>query len=130
MEKDQRAGYQGDGGYKQSNHEHGPGPSGRINWMDCTRSLLPFSSLEFLRDLWIAEVILVKIKQMQTQAVLHLALAQIVQVRLPVAILGQIFRYMRGQKNMPGIATIQHPLGNVDPRSCKVRFVVHIGDSV
>jgi hypothetical protein len=50
----------------------------------------------------------------QAQAVLHLALAQIVQVRLPVAVIGQIFRYMPRQKNMPGIAAIQHPLRDVD----------------
>src|SRR5437667_1105915 len=31
---------------------------------------------------------------------------------------------------MPGIAAIQHPLRDIDSRSCKVRFVVHIGDSV
>src|SRR4029453_6608100 len=37
---------------------------------------------------------------------------------------------MRGQKNMPCIATIQHPLGDVDPSSSKVCLVVHIGHSV
>src|SRR4029450_686743 len=31
---------------------------------------------------------------------------------------------------MPCIATIQDPLGNVDPSSSKVCLVVHIGDSV
>src|SRR4029453_5263505 len=128
MEKNQSTGYQGDGGYKRSNHEQDPGPSGRINWMDCTRSLLPSSSLELLRDLWIAEVLFVKVKQVQAQAVLHLALAQIVQVRLPGGVVRQIFRYMPGQKNMPCIATIQHPLGDVDPSSSKVCLVVHIGD--
>src|SRR4029453_14404806 len=123
MEKDQRTADQGDGGYKQSNHEEGPGPSGSINWMDGTRSLLPFSSLEFLRDLWIAEVLFVKIKQVQTQAVFHLALAQIVQVRLPVAIARQVFGHMRGQKNVSGISAIQNPLGDVDSRSSKVCLI-------
>ena len=45
-----------------------------------------FSSLELLRDLRIAEILFVEVKQMQAQTVLHLALAQIVQVRLPVAV--------------------------------------------
>src|SRR4030095_4425999 len=31
---------------------------------------------------------------------------------------------------MPCIATIQHPLPDIHTRSCKVRFLVHIGDSV
>jgi hypothetical protein len=47
-----------------------------------------------------------------------------------VAVLGQIFRYMRGQKDMPSIATIQHPLGDVDPSSSKVCLVVDIGYAV
>ena len=93
--------------------------------------LLPsFPSLELLRDLWVAKIIFVDIKEVQAQAVLHLTLAQILQVRLPVPVLGQIFRHMRRQENMPGIAAIQHTLGDIYSRSCKVRFVVHIGDSV
>ena len=31
---------------------------------------------------------------------------------------------------MPAIAAIQHPLRDIYSRSCKVRFVVNIGDSV
>ena len=36
---------------------------------------------------------------------------------------------MSGQKNMPGIAAIEHSLRDIDSRSCKVRFIVHISDS-
>ncbi len=99
--------------------------------MDCsTGCLFPSSSLEFLRDLRIAEILFVEVKQVQAQAVLHLTLAQIVQVRLPVPVLGQIVRYMPRRKNMPGIAAIQHPLRDVDSRSCYVCFLVHIGHSI
>ena len=60
------------------------------------RRLLPsFFSLELLRDLWIAETILVKVKQVQAQAVLYLTLAQIVQVRLLVTVIGQIIGHVR-----------------------------------
>ena len=69
---------------------------------------------ELFRNLWIAETIFVEIKQVQAQSMLYLALAQIVQLRLPVPIIGQIFRHMPGQKNMPAIAAIQHPLGHID----------------
>ena len=61
---------------------------------------------------------------------LHLALAQIVQVRLPMPVIGQIFRHMSGQKNVSGIATLQHALRDIHSRSCKVRFVIHIDDSI
>ena len=47
--------------------------------MNRGRLLPPFPSPEFLGDLRIAETILVEVKQVQAQPVLHLALAQIVQ---------------------------------------------------
>ena len=45
-------------------------------------------------------------------------------------VLGQIFRDVCGQENMPGIAAIEHPLGDIYSRSCKVCFIVYIGNSV
>src|SRR5207302_9743111 len=88
------------------------------------------SSLEFVRKMWIAEIVFVEINQMQPQPVLHLTLAEIVQVRLPVPVLGQIFRYMPGQKNMPGIAAIHNALRHIDPCSRDVRLVINIGDLI
>ena len=75
---------------------------------------LPSSSLQFFWELWIAEIIFVDIEEMQALAVLHLALAQIMQVILPVPVLDQIIGYTPGQKNVPGIAAIQHPLCDID----------------
>src|SRR5438128_8249232 len=96
-----------------------------------TGRLLPSSSsLEFVRKMWVAEIVFVEINQVQPQPVLYLTLAEIVQVRLPVPVLGQIFRYMPGQKNMPGIAAIHDALRHVDPRSGDVRPVVNIGDLI
>src|SRR6266516_3497169 len=92
--------------------------------------MLPSSSLEFLRDLWIAEIVFAEINQVQPQPVLHLTLAEIVQVQLPVPVLGQIFRYMPGQKNMPGVAAIHDALRHVDPCSRDVRLVINIGDLI
>jgi hypothetical protein len=92
--------------------------------------VFPFSSPQFFRDLWIAETILVEIKQVQVQPVFHLAVAQIVQVRLPMAVLGQIFSHVRRQKNVSGVATIHHALRNIDSRTGYVRFLIYIRDSV
>src|SRR6266480_7964704 len=130
MEKDPGTDHQGNSGNKQSRYKRHPGPTGRSNGPNrgCLRG--SFSLPELFRDLWVTKIIFVEIKEVQAQPVLHLALAQIVQVRLPVPILGQIFGHMRGQKNMPGIATIEHPLGNIYSRSREVRFVVHIRDLV
>ena len=98
--------------------------------MNRWRLLPPFPSPEFLGDLRIAETILVEVKQVEAQPVLHLALAQIVQVRLPVAILRQIFRHMRRQKNVSGVTAVQHSLRNIDSRTRYIRFLVNIDDSV
>ena len=80
--------------------------------------------------MWIAEIVFAEINQVQPQPVLHFTLAEIVQVRLPVPVFGQIFRYMPGQKNMPGIAAIHDALRHVDPRSGDVRLVINIGDLI
>jgi hypothetical protein len=80
--------------------------------------------------MWVAEIVFVEINQVQPQPVLHLTLAKIVQVRLPVPVLGQILRYMPGQKNMPGIAAIHDALRHVDPWSRNVRLVINIGDLI
>jgi hypothetical protein len=77
----------------------------------------------------IAEAIFVEVKQVQTQPVLDFALAQIMQARLPMPVLTQVLRYVRGQKNMPGITAIHHTLRNIDSRTGYVRFLVNIGDS-
>src|SRR5207248_1251985 len=79
------------------------------NWMNCGSLLPSFPPSEFLWNLWITELVFIEVKEVQTQAVLYFALAQIVQVRLPMPVLGQIVGHVSGQKNMPGIAAIHHP---------------------
>src|SRR6266545_1202041 len=93
MEEDQGTDHQGNDGYKQSRYERGPGPTGRHNWTNRGCLLRCFPLLDLLRDLWVAKIIFVKVKEVQAQAVLHITLAQVVQVRLPVPVLGQIFRH-------------------------------------
>src|SRR4029434_7831651 len=101
MEKDQRTDNQRDCRHKQSNYKQRLWPSGP-DWTNHGRFVFPSSSLELFRNLWIAEIVFVEVNQVQPQTVLHLTLAQIVQVRLPVPVLGQILRHVPGQKNMPG----------------------------
>src|SRR6059058_2372833 len=52
------------------------------------------------------------------------------QVRPPVAVLGQVVGHMPGQKNVSRIAAIHYPLGNIDSRSRYVGFVINIPDPV
>ena len=67
---------------------------------------------------------------MHAQPVLHLALAQIMQVRLPVTVFGKIVSHVPGQENVPRIAAIHYPLGDIDSGSGDIGFVVHIPDPI
>ena len=67
---------------------------------------------------------------MQAQPVFDFPFAEIMQVRLPMPVLAQVLRHVRRQKNMLGIAAIQHSLRNIDSRTCYVRFLINIGDSI
>jgi len=78
----------------------------------------------------IAETILVEAKQVKPQPILDFAFAEIMQTRLPMPVLAQVFRNMRGQKNMSSIAAIHHSLRHVDSGTGYIRFLIHIGDSV
>jgi hypothetical protein len=80
--------------------------------------------------MWVAEIVFVEINQVHPQPVLYLTLAEIVQIRLPVPVLGQIFRYMPGKKNMPRITAIHNALRHVDPWSRHIRLIINIGDLV
>src|SRR4030095_16645538 len=116
IEKDQGTDNQCNCRHNQGRYEHDFGPTGGSNWTDANGGrVFPFSSSEFLRDLRIAKTILVEVKQVQAQAVLDFAFTQIMQVRLPMPVFTQVLRYVRGQKNMPGIAAIQHSLRDIDP---------------
>ena len=56
----------------------------------------------------------------------HFARAEIVQQRSPLLVFFQIFGDMLGEKDVPGVATIHHPLGHVDSRAREIRPFVHI----
>jgi hypothetical protein len=62
----------------------------------------------------IAQTILVKVKQVEAQPILDFAFTEIMQVRLPMPVFAQVLRHVRGQKNMLGIAAIQHSLRDID----------------
>jgi hypothetical protein len=78
----------------------------------------------------IAEAIFVQAKQVQPQPVLDFAFTEIMQARLPMPVLAEVLRHVRGQKNMPGIAAIHHSLRNIDPGAGYIRFFINIRDSV
>jgi hypothetical protein len=91
-----------------------------------TGRLFPSSSLKFLGNCRIAEILFVKINDMKPKAMFHFALAQIVQVRLPVTVLGQVVCQMLRNKYMASISAIHDTLRDVDPCSSDIRPVVDI----
>src|SRR6266550_1449863 len=90
----------------------------------------PCSATEFCRNLRIAYFVSVEIYGVKAGAVFDFAFAEIVQARLPLPILLQIFRDMPGDKDVSGIATIHHALRDVDSGAGNVRLFVQVSDFV
>ncbi len=60
-------------------------------------------------------------------AVFHSEVAQLVQIRLPAAVLREIIGHAFGEEDVPGIAAVHHLLRDVDPGPGDVLALVHIG---
>ena len=67
---------------------------------------------------------------MKARAVLHFALAQIVQLRMPARIRREIIGHSLGQENVAGIATIHHPLRHIDAGAGHVGAFIRVHDFV
>src|SRR5947209_191575 len=91
------------------------------------------SFLKKLNLFWrfrIANAIAVKIDYPETNAMLHLAFAEIVQEWLPVAVMFQVFSHVSGQKNMSGITAIHHSLRDVNSGAGNISLLIQIADFV
>jgi len=82
--------------------------------------------LQFAWQVRITNLIGVKVGHAHPHTVFHLKGADVVQKWSPAFVFRQVFGHMTGQKNVPGIATIHHSLGQVDARAGHVRPLVHI----
>ena len=87
--------------------------------------LLPLS--ETSRRRRVAEFLGVEIEHVKADAMLHFALAQIVQTRLPLAILLEVLRNPSRKEDVTGITAIHHPLRHVDPGAGDVGPPTHVG---
>ena len=67
---------------------------------------------------------------MDPRAVFDFALAQVMQVRLPLPVVLQVFRNALGEKNVPRIAAIHHPLRDVDSSSSNIGSIVNVSNLV
>jgi hypothetical protein len=67
---------------------------------------------------------------MNPGAVFYTALAQIMQVRLPLTVMPEIFGDMTGEKNVAGVSAIHHPLRSINPRASNIGLIVDISNPV
>jgi hypothetical protein len=58
--------------------------------------------------------------------VFHFACAKIVQERSPLFVFFQIFGDVFGDKNVPGVAAIHHPLRHVEAGTGEIGVTIHI----
>ncbi len=61
---------------------------------------------------------------------LYLAIAEIVQERLPVPVLGEIIRHAPREQDVPGVTAIHHPLRSVNSAAGDIGALVYIRDLV
>ena len=57
----------------------------------------------------------------------HFDFADLVQIRLPSAVLRQIFGGAFGKQDVTGIAQIHHALGDIDAGACHIGTIVDVG---
>ena len=60
----------------------------------------------------------------------NLCFADLVQLRFPLGVLGEIIGGARGEEDMSGVAAVHHPLRNVYSGTGQVRLVVYILDRI
>src|ERR1700731_1122463 len=81
---------------------------------------------ELFWQLRIADVIPVEIDDAKTHSVLHFAFAEIVQERPPMFVSFEIFGVAFGEKNVPGVAAVHHPLRHIKTGTGKIGLTIHI----
>ena len=84
-------------------------------------------AFELLGQGRVPHLVVVEINDRNNHAMLYFALTEVVQVRLPMPVLRQIFRHAFREKNVPGVTAIHDALGHVDASPGDVGPVVHIG---
>ena len=79
-----------------------------------------------LRQLRIAELIVVEVHDRDAHAMLHFACAEIVQKRSPLLVFFEIFGDMLGKEDVPCVAAIHHPFRHVDSSAREIGPFVYI----
>ena len=82
--------------------------------------------LQLARQVRITNLIGVKVGDAHPRTVFHLEGADVVQERSPSFVFRQILGHMLGEKNVSGVATIHHPLRDVDAGAGNVGLFVQI----
>ncbi len=92
-----------------------------------SRSLPGPSAGKLCRHRRVPKIIAKEIGDRELDSVLHLALPQRMQVGRPLPVFGEILRHPLGKEDVARIATVHHPLRQIDPRPRDVGPLVQIG---
>jgi hypothetical protein len=85
--------------------------------------------LEFGRQIGIADLLRVEIGDVDPHPVFHFEGADLVQERAPALELLEVLGHVLGEKDVAGVATIHHPLSDVDAAAGHVDALVHVHDA-
>ena len=80
--------------------------------------------LKLCRQPRIAKFVRVEVGDVHTHTVFYLECAKLMQIWSPPRILFQIICHMLRKQDVPGIATVHHPLRHVDASASKVSLLI------
>src|SRR5678815_3106716 len=76
--------------------------------------------LKSLRQLRIAELIVIEVRDRDAHAMLHFARTKVMQERAPLLAFFEVFGDMPGKENVTSVAAIHHSLCHVDPSAGEI----------
>jgi hypothetical protein len=85
---------------------------------------------EFFRQFWIAQFSTVEIDHIDALAVFNRAVAQVMQLRLPLPVVLQIVGDMSRKKNVSRISAVHHPLCDVNSSTCDIYSIINVSNLV
>src|SRR5205814_4443049 len=80
----------------------------------------------FACQLRITHLIRAEVRNAYTHSVFHLECTDIVQKRSPALVFCQVLSHMMGEKDVPGVSAIHHPLRHVDAGTSHIGAFVHV----
>src|SRR5205085_9287517 len=92
-------------------------------------SAMFLNGLESSWELWITNLIRIKVRDVYPHSVFHLKRADVVEERSPALVILEVLSHMMREQDVPGVAAIHYPLRHVDAGAGHISAFVHVHDT-